>query len=115
MPKKFKITFDKDACIGAFYCISTDPKNWVNAPYDNRKVDLRGGVFNPGTRRFEKIVDEDGFQQEAEATCPVLAIKIEEIGEQEAQKWQEWSESDEIKKANRELWQVVAKKSEAGQ
>jgi len=115
MVKKFKITFDKGECIGAFYCISSDPKNWVNAPYDNRKVDIREGVFNPETKKFEKIVNEDEFQQEAEDTCPVLAIKIEEISDEDAEKWQEWSQREEIIKANQKLRAAEAKVSEEQQ
>ncbi|MBI2583791.1 MAG: ferredoxin [Candidatus Aenigmarchaeota archaeon] len=111
MPKKFKIVFDKEACIGAFFCISTDPKNWVNAPYDNRKVDLRNGIFNPETKKFEKVVNEDEFMEEAEKTCPVFAIKIVEISEADAEKWKEWAQSEEIVKANRDLHLTAAKKS----
>jgi len=108
---KFKIIFDKEACIGAFYCISADPKNWINAPYDNRKVDLRHGVFNPDTKKFEKIVEESEFQQEAEATCPVLAIRIVEISEEEAMEWQEWAMSEEVQRVNKELHENLAQKS----
>lgn len=89
MPKHFKIIFDKEACIGAFNCISLDPRNWKMAPFENKKVDLANAIFDQATNKFESVVSEEEVQLEAEATCPSAAIKIVEISEEEAEAWRE--------------------------
>ena len=77
--KKFKIIFNKDACIGAFNCIYQDPRHWKTAPFDNRKVDLEAALQNEDTKFFEKIVEDGKFDPKVEASCPVAAIKIVEV------------------------------------
>jgi ferredoxin len=81
--KKFKIVFNREACIGAFYCMSADPKNWKQAPHDNRKVDLAGASENKEAKVWVKAVDEGELKKEAEERCPVQAIQIVEISEEE--------------------------------
>ncbi len=83
--KKFKIIFNREACIGAFYCMSSDPKNWKQAPHDNRKVDLAGATENKEAKVWVKAVTEDEMKKEAEERCPVRAIQIVEISEEEYQ------------------------------
>ena len=81
--KKFKIIFDRDTCIGAFYCMSSDPKNWKMAPHDNRKVDLADAIEDKENKKFILPVTEEEFKREAEERCPVQAIQIVEISEEE--------------------------------
>ena len=82
-PLKKKIIFNKEACIGAFNCIYQDPRNWKQAPNDNRKVDLHEALQNEETKFFEKIVDADKVDPKVEASCPVAAIKIVDHKEEE--------------------------------
>ncbi|MBU0461953.1 MAG: ferredoxin [Nanoarchaeota archaeon] len=63
---KYKIIFDRDACIGAAACLVS--KNWKIAD---------DGKANPAVVEFD---DEAMLKQEMEAAeaCPVNAIHIEE-------------------------------------
>ena len=77
---KYKVTFDRNTCIGAFACVAADPDHWKYA--DDGKVDLEGST-EEGEGIFTLIVDEDkveALQASAEA-CPVYAIKVEKIEE----------------------------------
>lgn len=84
--KKFKIIFNREACIGAFYCMSADPRNWKMAAHDNRKVDLAGALEDTENKAWILPVEEGEFKREAEERCPVSAIHITEISEEEYQK-----------------------------
>lgn len=73
---KFKIVYDRDACIGAAACAALDPTRFdMNA--DGKADLLKGKESKPGLWVLE--VDELGDAQEAADACPVDAIKIEEI------------------------------------
>jgi len=76
---KYKIIFDREACIGALSCNVIAPEFWELSK--DGKVDLKEAKFNEKTKKFELIVDEKdlNINKEAESVCPVLAIKIEEI------------------------------------
>ena len=73
---KYKITFDREACIGALACAAVSPKHWKIA--DDGKVDLIGGKKNK-QGNYELIIDESDLKitQESAEVCPVLVIKIE--------------------------------------
>jgi ferredoxin len=75
---KYKIIFDKEACIGVLACSAAAAKFWI--PKD-KKVDLKGAKYNEKTKKYELIIDEKDFaaNQEAADVCPVEAIKIEKI------------------------------------
>jgi len=75
---KYKITFDRNTCIGAFACVAADPETWEYA--DDGKVDMKGGT-DEGNGVFSLVVDEadlDKHKAAAEA-CPVYAIKVEQL------------------------------------
>lgn len=77
---KYKVIFDREACIGALACSAIQPELWRNT--EDGKVDL----INASKRedgKFEVEIDESVFKahQEAEHSCPVFAIKIEKIDE----------------------------------
>jgi ferredoxin len=76
---KYKIIFDREACIGALSCNVVAPEFWELSK--DGKVDLKGAKLNEETNKFELIVDEKDLKlnKEAESVCPVLAIKVEEI------------------------------------
>ena len=75
---KYKVVFDRGACIGALACIAAHPELWKNA--DDGKVDLVGGKKRKDGK-FELIIDESKFKAHRDSAdaCPVAAIKIEKI------------------------------------
>ena len=78
MTKKYKITLDRNACIGVFACVEADGKLWLKS--DDGKVDLANGKeVSPGI--WEVILEEGQFSMDSEKVCPVVAIKIEEVKE----------------------------------
>lgn len=77
---KYKVTFDRNTCIGAFACVAAAPDRWKYA--DDGKVDLEGSS-DDGNGNFTVIIDEsevEALKASAEA-CPVYAIKVEEVQE----------------------------------
>lgn len=80
MGKKYRVIFDREVCIGALACNAVDESVWALA--DDNKVDLVGGTKRDDGK-WEIIIDEEqlGKQKEAADSCPVFAIKIEEVEE----------------------------------
>jgi len=78
---KYKISFDREACIGALACLAVADKFYKES--DDGKVDLNDATYNEDTGKWELIIDEDDFDinQEAAEVCPVIAIKVEKIEE----------------------------------
>ena len=78
---KFKITFDKETCIGTFACNSVAERFFSVG--EDKKAILNSSNFNEETNKFELIIDESHLEttKEAENLCPVLAIKVEKIEE----------------------------------
>jgi ferredoxin len=76
--KKYKIIYDREACIGAIACVAVNPKFWVMDP--DGKANLLGAKKNK-EGKWELIIGEDDFiiNKDASEVCPVLAIKIEEL------------------------------------
>ncbi|MAG39206.1 ferredoxin [Candidatus Woesearchaeota archaeon] len=72
----FKIIYDRDACIGAAACAALDPERFEMN--DDGKADLlKGKEDKPGLWILK--IEELGEAQEAAESCPVDAIKIEEL------------------------------------
>ena len=71
---KFKIVYDRDACIGAAACAAVDP-NKFKMNTDGKADLLKSKDDGKGIWVLE--VDELGDVQEAADACPVDAIKIE--------------------------------------
>ncbi len=82
MAKKYRIIFDRDTCIGALACNAVAPEVWTLA--DDGKVDLKGGAKRPDGK-WELIVEEKdlAINKEAAESCPVYAIVVEEIVEEQ--------------------------------
>ena len=76
---KYKIIFDREACIGALSCNAVASEFWKLA--DDGKVDLENATFNEKTGKHELIIDEKHLtvNKDAESVCPVYAIVIEKI------------------------------------
>ena len=73
---KFKIIYDRDACIGAAACAAVDPKNYkMNT--DGKADLLKSKDEGQGIWTLE--VDELGDGKEAAEACPVNAIKIKDL------------------------------------
>jgi ferredoxin len=86
MPK-YKVIYDREACIGSFACAAAAPDFWEYN--EDGKADFKGATFNKVTKRWERIIEEsqdyDDNQAAAEA-CPVYAIIIEKLGEDDSPK-----------------------------
>ena len=80
---KYKIEFDRELCIGALACNAVAPAFWPRS--DDGKVDLTGAIYNEETKKWELIIDEKDYDisQESAEVCPVLAIKIIKIEEEQ--------------------------------
>ena len=78
---KYKIIYDREACIGVFACIEAARRFWVKSKKDEGKVDLKGGKLNPKTGKYELIIDEKDFKavNESAIVCPVVAITVEKV------------------------------------
>ena len=76
---KYKITYDREGCIGAIACSTVNPKYWDIDK--EKKAVLKGGKLNKKTGKYELIIDEQDLKQNLESAevCPVVVIKIEKI------------------------------------
>jgi ferredoxin len=76
---KYKVIYDRDACIGSFACSAAAHDFWLYT--EDNKATLRNATFNKETGRWELIIEEADFDdnQAAAEVCPVFAIKIEEV------------------------------------
>ncbi len=73
---KYKIIFDREACIGALACARVAPEFYIIA--NDGKVDLKNAEFNEKTQKYELIIEEKDLydNKDAEDVCPVKAIEI---------------------------------------
>ena len=78
---KYKVSFDRELCIGALACVGVADKFYKTSP--DGKVDLIGGTFNEKIKKWELIIDEKDLDvnKMAADVCPVIAIIIEKIEE----------------------------------
>ncbi len=76
---KYKISFDRELCIGVLACAGVAEKFYKTHP--DGKVDLIGGKFNEKTKKWELIIDEKDLDvnKMAADVCPVIAIIIEKL------------------------------------
>jgi ferredoxin len=74
--KRYKITYDREQCIGAGACIAAFPERWEMA--DDGKADLKGGKSNEDNSVQELEITEKEFKQmmDSAQACPVLVIHI---------------------------------------
>ncbi len=78
---KYKIIYDKETCIGAASCVAVAPNFWELV---GSKAILKGSTFNEKTKKYELVVelpDDIKVNQDAEAVCPVAAIKVEKLSD----------------------------------
>ncbi len=77
---QYKVTLDRDTCIGTHSCTAEAPKYFKKA--DDGKVDLFNATFNEEDDVWELTLDDDTDLldlQNAEDGCPVDAIEVEEL------------------------------------
>ncbi len=76
---KYKVTFDKVACIGALACLAVDDLHWKDD--NDGKVDLKNATYNETTNKWELIIGEEDYERMKESAdvCPVTAIIVEKI------------------------------------
>lgn len=81
MTKKYKVIFDREACIGALACNAVAPDFWDLS--DDGKVDLRNAKKREDGK-WELIIEAKDFEinKESADSCPVYAIVIEEVKEE---------------------------------
>jgi len=77
--KRYKITYDREQCIGAAACIAVFPERWILA--DDGKADLNGGKSNDDNSIQELEITEKEFKQmmDAAQACPVTVIHITDL------------------------------------
>jgi ferredoxin len=78
---KYKIIYDREACIGAFACSAAAPDFWIYN--EDGKADLKEAKFNKETKKWEIFIKQEEYDDNLAAAeaCPVYAIKIEKIDE----------------------------------
>lgn len=82
MPKRYRVVYDRSACIGAAACATAAPEGWEIDKEDG-KANLLGGT-RTGVEKFELIIDEKDYAkfQDSAEVCPVSGcIKVVEIEE----------------------------------
>jgi ferredoxin len=77
--KRYKITYDREQCIGAGACIAAFPERWEMA--DDGKADLKGGKSNDDNSVQELEISENEFKQmmDSAQSCPVAVIHITDL------------------------------------
>ena len=76
---KYRITYDKNACIASFACSGHDPLHF--RPGDD-KTELIGGKENAsGVFVLETELDQAAYEKALAAAqgCPVNAIRVERV------------------------------------
>lgn len=79
---KYKVTFDREGCIGALACSAIAPEIWLLA--SDGKVDLKEGIYNEKTKKYELVlenIDESKIAEIKDSAehCPVNVIKVFKI------------------------------------
>lgn len=78
--KRYKVTLDRIACIGAGPCAAVSPGQWYLDDDAGRKANITGGERNNDNSVQTNEFDEDELEDQMNAalSCPVLAIKIKD-------------------------------------
>lgn len=84
MTAKYKVVFERSACIGAAACVASFPEAWVMQ--DDSKPNLVGEGVTGNAEKQELVIDEKDLEKHLEAArvCPVIVIHVYnlETGEQ---------------------------------
>ncbi len=76
MGNRYRVEYDRDACIGIATCVTADSENWSMA--EDNKADMKGGKQDQKTKFFIREIDESELLKwkEAAEACPVNVIHI---------------------------------------
>ena len=76
---KYKVTFDRDACIGAFSCVGMYSDRWEMS--EDSKVDLVGAPEGKNASIQTLEMDETEFEEmmDSAESCPVKVIHIKNL------------------------------------
>ncbi|MBS3149154.1 ferredoxin [Candidatus Woesearchaeota archaeon] len=77
---KYKVTLDRDKCIGTASCVAVAPKFWELQ--DDGKIMLLESKLIEETNQWELIIETEQDlleNKEAEGVCPVDAIIVEKL------------------------------------
>ena len=79
-PKKYKIIYDREGCIGAAACAAVNPDDWEIVE-DGKANLLKGAEEPPKSQQWVRIIDESELKRNLEAaeSCPVKVIKIVDL------------------------------------
>jgi ferredoxin len=74
--KRYKIIYDRDACIGAASCAAIHPDRWQIDP-ENKAILIKGRKTDK-PNIFEREIDDSTIQEDLDAakSCPVNCIHI---------------------------------------
>ena len=74
--KRYKIVYEREACIGAAACVAAYPERWEIV--DDGKADLKDASRNDDNSVQELEVTEEEFQKmmDSAQACPVAVIHI---------------------------------------
>jgi len=75
-PKKYRVVYDRENCIGAAACAAVNPERWQMN--EDGKADLIEGNKNKENTEQTMIITEDELKRvkEAAEACPVNVIHI---------------------------------------
>ncbi len=73
---KYKVVYERNACIGAAFCLAVDPDNWVMR--DDNKADLLNYDKKRPVEIYEKVFDDKQFDvmKLSAFGCPVKCIHL---------------------------------------
>ena len=83
MVKKYKVTYDRNMCIGAAACNTSNPEGFEIDKEDGL-ANLTDGKKTDKHEVYELVISEEQFKKfkDAEEVCPVNGcIKVEELEE----------------------------------
>ena len=77
--KRYRIEYDRGACIGAAACTQVHPEEWTLA--QDVKADLAGGVVENASGLWVKEIDASQLEDSTRAalSCPVKVIRIKDL------------------------------------
>ena len=80
MATKYRVELNRETCIGTVACAAVDDQNWILA--EDGKIQLKDSKHDAKTGLFFRNIDTAELEKwkETAAVCPVLAIRITQLG-----------------------------------
>ncbi len=82
-PRKIKIVYDRQGCIGAAACAAINPIDWIIDKDDGKANLTESSKENGKFTKIMEVKDEDSMQRiiESAKVCPVSVIEIWDLKE----------------------------------